>query len=104
MKHNILRVKKMFVLKRVFKEGIYHKISIGYMMLNQPSSQDDHSCLLGKNCRAVQPAYIWNKNHTHGKQTKTTVIILLCNSVVFTFYNVQNQAGVFKWVKANHVT
>ena len=99
----VLKWGHVWVLKKV---GSYHKISIGYVMFDQPSSQDDHSRLLGENGPTVQPANVWNEIKTPfvTRPTKTAVVISFrIRDVAHTFYNVQNQAGVLIWVEVDHV-
>lgn len=51
-------------LTEVQKDSVsicYHQVSICYVVFDQPSTQDDHSSLLGPHCLAVDAAYVCNQ-------------------------------------------
>lgn len=47
----------------------YHEISVGDMMFDETSSENNHSCALGKHGLAVQPPNIWSIQNCHNEMT-----------------------------------
>lgn len=48
----------MTLVRKCTKKVSYHKVSVGYVMFDQASSQDDHSSPFRAHRLAVQPADI----------------------------------------------
>lgn len=54
----------------------YHEISVGDMMFDETSTQNDHPCALGKHGLAVQPPNIWSIENCHNEMTNAICEII----------------------------
>lgn len=100
---NILLTTATFCFFRWGGSSDYHEISISDMMFNKTSSENDHSCALGKHGFAVQPSNICKGQKHQDIITTALKQAFVPNPEKLTLHDIKHQPGVLVRVEVDHI-